>query len=223
MIKIAVATNINFYQKSLSIVIPSLISCGVNPQDIHVFNAGFHEYKCVTDIIGVTHHQLDHNSFENSALIEICEKELYSEYWFLIHDTCRAGPQFKELLYNIPSNKPPKVALTIRPSMSMGSYRYDYLLSVKEKLYALKNKDYSHESMIKWKMWGVQGEDHILWQTDPPAVPYRNMNYYCCQVKDYNNWYDTGTTRRTEYYPSLDLYKNKGNWQIAHDKMNMSL
>jgi hypothetical protein len=61
MIKIAIATNKNFYEKTLPIIIPSLLSAGIEKEDIHVFNAGFYEYK--KEIIdGITYHYLNHNS-----------------------------------------------------------------------------------------------------------------------------------------------------------------
>lgn len=208
MIKIAVATNINFFEKSLPVIIPSLINCGIEKESIHIFNAGYDEYKCEI-IDGITYHFLNHNSYEYSPLIEIVDKEIQSEYWFLIHDTCKVGPKFKELLYNIPESKPVKVALRSKPSMSIGLYNYDYLLSVKEKLLGIKNTNYSRESMMEWKLWGVPNEDYILWMTEPPAVLYNDSSH---SVTDNDNWYGTDTVRRTEYYPSLDIYKNKSNW-----------
>ena len=42
-IKIAIATNKNFYEKTLPIVINSLIMNGIDKNDIFVFNAGFDE------------------------------------------------------------------------------------------------------------------------------------------------------------------------------------
>jgi hypothetical protein len=210
MIKIAITTNKNFFEKSLPILIPTLIDCGINKDDIHVFNAGFDKYsKGIVN--GITYHNLDHNSFEYSALIEICEKEIVSEYWFLIHDTCKVGKKFKELLYNIPEEKPVKMALKINPSMSMGLYSYNYLLENKNKLFHIKNSDYSKESMSKWKIWGVPNEDYIMWKTEPKPKLY-NENEKNWSVVDNYNWYGTDTIRRTEYYPSLDLYKNKSNW-----------
>lgn len=215
-IKIAIATNKNFYETTLPIIIPSLISRGIDPNDIHIFNAGFDEYKYEFKH-GLHYHFLDHNSYEYSGLIEIAERQIESEYWFLIHDTCKVGPRFKKLLYNIPHNRPEKIALKSKPAMSMGTYRYDYLLSVKDKLSSIKNKDYSHESMMKWKIWGVPNEDFILWMTEPRPPIYNNNDKWV--VAKYENWYGTGTIRRTEYYPSLDLYKNKSNWGQTGNNM----
>lgn len=220
VIKIAIATNINFYKHSLPVLIESLINCGIEKDIIHVFNAGFDESK-TESIDGITYHYLTQNSYEYSPLIEIVEKEMESDYWFLIHDTCKVGPRFKELLYNIPDNKPDKLALKKKPAMSMGSYRYDFLLSVKERLLSIKNTDYSHNSLMQWKRWGVPNEDFILWMTGPEPVLYNNNNNW--SIVAYENWYGTNTTRRTEYYESLDLYKNKSNWGQTGDNMVINI
>lgn len=208
-IKIAVATNINFYKLSLPIIIESLLSSGIEKSQIYIFNAGFTEDKR-EEIDGITHYYLSHNSYEYSALIEIVEKQLISEYWFLIHDTCKVGPKFKELLYNIPDSKPEKLALKDSPAMSIGTYRYDYLLSLSDKLISIKNTDYSEGALQRWKRWGVPNEDFILWKSTPQPLIYNNNKNW--NIVAYENWYGTNTTRRTEYYPSLDIYKNKSNW-----------
>ena len=220
MIKIAIATNKNFFDKTLPIILPSLLSVGINKEDIHIFNAGYDEYKMEV-IDGITYHYLNHNSYEYSGLIEISEREIESKYWFLIHDTCKVGSKFKELLYNIPSDNPVKIALKGKPAMSMGLYRYDYLLSLKEKLTSIKNTNYSQDSMMNLKRWGVPNEDYILWMTEPTPLIYNNNDSWT--IVDNNNWYNTGTTRRTEYYPSLDLYKNKSNWGQTGDNMVINI
>jgi hypothetical protein len=209
MIKIAISTNKNFYKLSLPVIIPSLIDAGIESKDIFVFNSGFDKFE-VEVIDNITHYYLDHNSYEYSPLIEICDKELSSEYWFLIHDTCKVGPRFKELLYNIPDNKPKKISLKSAPAMSIGLYSYTYLLTIKDKLLQIKNTDYSENSLRNWKNWGVHNEDYVLWKTPPNPLIYNNNHNW--KIVDYNNWYNTNTIRRTEYYESLDLYKNKSNW-----------
>jgi len=212
-IKIAIASNISFYKLSLPIIIPSLINSGIEPENIHVFIAGLQNYQLrLENKIAI--HELDHNSYEYSPLIEIVEKQLVSDYWFLIHDTCQVGGSFKKLLFNIPTDLPEKLALKSFPSMSIGSYKYNYLLTCKEKLLLIKNKDYSYNSMNYWKQWGVPNEDYILWKTNPQPVIYNNLDSW--SVVDNKNWFGTTTVRRTEYYPSLDIYKNKSNWGQSH-------
>lgn len=215
-IKIAVATNKKFYKHTIPVVTNSLISSGILPRDIHVFNAGYLEYAKEGQG-GFTMHYLAHNSYEYSPLIEIVDKEIKSTYWFLIHDTCAVGPNFKQLLYNIPNHLPEKIALTTKPSMTIGTYRYDYLLSVKDRLMSIRNTDYSQEAMMNWKRWGVPNEDYILWMTEPSPALYGDGSQ--STVVDTGNWYGTDTIRRTEYFPTLDLYKNKSNWGQTGDNM----
>jgi hypothetical protein len=216
-IKFAIASTRNFEQQTIPLVVESLLATGIPPELIHVFSSGYWEYE-YTKTIHYHYHKLEHNSFEYSPLITIVERELESEYWFLLHDTCKVGPNFKSIVYSIPEHKPEKIALKCVPSMSIGSYRYDYLISdvVKAKLMSIKNTDYSEESLMKWKFWGVDAEDFILHKTTPeseyysPELPaFYRENF---PVVDYHNWYNTNTTRRTEYFKSLDLYKNKSNW-----------
>jgi hypothetical protein len=215
-IKIAIASNKNFQEKTIPIILKSLLDNNIKKDDIVVFIAG-HDYTDEDTIDNIKYRYLDFNSFEYSPLIDIVENNLESEYWFLIHDTCKVGNNFKNLLYNIPYNKPQKIALKDSPSMSIGLYSYEYLKSVQNKLLDIKNKDYSNNSINFWKNWGVPNEDYILWKTLPsPEIYNNNLNW---EVLDYKNWYGTDTTRRTEYYYSLDIYKNKSNWGQTFNNM----
>jgi hypothetical protein len=214
-IKIAIASNKNFYKHTIPVIVKSLVQAGIPVEDIHIFNAGFDTYSREA-FNGATIHYLAHNSYEYSPLIEIVDKQIQATYWFLIHDTCQVGPNFKNLLYNIPETLPEKIALTTKPSMTIGTYRYDYLLTVKDKLMLIRNTDYSQESLLDWKRWGVPHEDYILWMTEPAPHVYGDGSQ--CTVVGDINWYGTNTTRRTEYFPTLDLYKNKSNWgQTGHN------
>jgi hypothetical protein len=97
--------------------------------------------------------------------------------------------------------------------MSIGAYKYEYLLTVKDKLMGIRNTDLSVEALKQWKFWGVGAEDYILWQTEPqPAIYNGNDKDGEWELIGYENWFGTDVIRRTEYYPSLDLYKNKSNW-----------
>ena len=81
MIKIGISSNINFYNTSLPILIPSLIESGIDPDNIHAFIGGYTTYSTVTNEDGTHYHFVDHNSLDNTALIEICDKKIPSEYW----------------------------------------------------------------------------------------------------------------------------------------------
>jgi hypothetical protein len=94
-------------------------------------------------------------------------------------------------------------------------------LSIKDKLISIKNTDFSNESLMKWKLWGVPNEDYILWMTEPKPTIYNNKNEW--SITDYENWYGTSTNRRTEYYSSLDIYKNKSNWGQTGNNMIITI
>lgn len=155
------------------------------------------------------------NSFEYTPLIEIVEHNLTSPYWFLLHDTCIAGPAFKQLAYEPPTAFE-KVAMKYSPSMSIGLYRMDYLMRHKDRLTAIKNMDSSPGALQAWKQWGVPNEDYMLWKLqDSPTGLYHpdkhgpdEWNY-----QGHSDVYKTGLPRRIEYFPQLDLFKAKSNWQ----------
>jgi hypothetical protein len=214
-IKIAIASHVDYANKTLPILLNSLISNNIEKENITVFISGYdRQHQKIDD--GIKYRYLDFNSFELSPLIDIVEHELRSEYWFLVHDTCKAGPNFKKLLYNIPENRPVKLAAKDPTSMSIGLYSYEYLLSLKDKILSVKNKDYSEEGLKRCKKWHVLNEDYILWREEPAPYIY-NQNSSEWEVVDDINWYDSDTIRRTEYLHSLDLYKSKSNWGQSTD------
>ena len=69
-IKIAVASNKNFKDKSLPILLPTLLDVGIERDNIHVFIGGYNEYKYEKHH-DIHFYELDHNSYEYSPLIEI--------------------------------------------------------------------------------------------------------------------------------------------------------
>jgi len=212
-INISVNSTKSYSNKTIPIIIPSLIESGVNSKNIYVFEG--QNYK--REIIKFSTHTLvktNHASLDFTGLIDIVENEMESDYWFHIHDTCRVGKNFWKLLNNIPNNYPDKIALwTHYSSMNIGLYKYGYLMKHKNKLIKIKNQDYSSESIQKLKHWTINNEDYILYRTeDSPTLLYNpkliGNGYY---IKEEKSWYD-GTMRRIEYYPHLDLYKSKSNF-----------
>ena len=201
----------SFSDKTLPVIIPSLLQAGIEKSDIYIFEGG-HEERSVNDYNGIVYIKTNHNSLEYTSFIEIVENKLISDYWFYIHDTSVVGSKFKELLYNIPANSPEKIALTNYPSMSMGSYSYDYILSKKDLLLSIKNSDYSKESILKWKSWGVENEDFILFRNNDLDTPVYNPELVNRLVSESENIYGGESERIKEYYPQLDLYKYKSNW-----------
>lgn len=211
-INICVNSTKNFSEKTLPVIIPSLIESGVSPDQIYVFEGG----NEIREVINNETHILiktNHNSMEYTGLIDIVENEMDSDYWFNIHDTCKVGKKFWDLVNRIPKNFPDKISLWRHPSMSIGSYKYEYLLKHKSRLLEIKNQDYSRETLQKWKQWGIHAEDYMLYKlNDSPTIVYNpELNLSSYDLKDEESWYG-GVPRRIEYYPQLDLFKSKSNW-----------
>lgn len=207
-IKIAIASSLGYYKKTLPILLPTLIESGVEKERIHIFISGSHKHnKEVID--GYQYYFVNYNSFEYTPLIYIVENNMENQYWFLLHDTCKVGKNFNKLLHNIPAHLPNTITLKKSPSMSIASYKYSFLKSQEKELLSIKNTDYSEASIQKWKKWGVPNEDFIP-RKDPTRAIYNNWSWHTVSGND--NWYGTKETRKVEYYNSLDLFKSKANW-----------
>ena len=162
---------------------------------------------------------VDHNSFDYTGLITITENRMFnSDYWFLLHDTCKVGPSFLQCVRNFSGN-PDKIALKHFPSMNIGLYSSKYLDRMRIKLIEVKNQDYTMEGLAFWKQWGIDNEDYLLWRNGSEPEIYQGGDRW--NVIDYENWYGTGQVRRTEYYHALDLYKNKGNWGESKPRVSI--
>lgn len=215
-IKICVNSVKSYSEKTLPIIIPSLINSGINREDIYVFEGGYHKRNIIQKN-EYTLIQTDHNSLDYTGLIDIVEYEIESDYWFYIHDTCKVGLNFKKLLYNIPKNFPNKISLTRKNSMNIGSYKHLYLMKHKNKLMELKNQDYSEKKIKKLKEWNVICEDYILHNIMDSETFKYNENISDYITIDEPSWYG-GNKRIIEFYPQLDLYKAKANY---HRSMNV--
>jgi len=214
-IRFCISTCKKFAPHTIPVIIPSLFAAGIKQEEILIVNGG-QTVRANTSYKGVPMLLTQQNSFEYTPLIEIVEHLMESEYWFLLHDTCIAGPLFKALAYKPPVEAPEKVAMKQTPSMSIGLYRHDYLMTHKERLMAIKNLDSSPEALQKWKQWGVPNEDYMLWKLqDVPCHIYHPDKHgpdeWNCQ--GHADPYGTGMQRRIEYFPQLHLAKAKSNWQ----------
>lgn len=201
-----------FSEKTIPVLLNSLLDSGIDPENIFVIEGGYEE-RIITKK-DYTHIQTNQNSLEYTGLIDIVEHELQSDYWFNIHDTCKVGKNFKKLLYNIPDSFPDKLALRDHPSMSIGSYKYEYLLKHRQRLLDIKNTDYSRESLQIWKQKGIEMEDYMLYKLqDSPTFRYNpHISGHDWNIIENEDWYESNIKRRIEYHPTLDLYKSKSNW-----------
>lgn len=211
-----ISTCRKFATHTLPVIVPSLLGSGIAKEHILIVNGGWEDSLALTDYEGVPMLLTPQNSFEYTPLIEIVSNNINSDYWFLLHDTCIAGPSFYTLALSLPVDVPEKVALKGTPSMSIGLYRMDYLMRHKERLLAIKNTNCSPEALQSWKQWGVPNEDYMLWKLDDAPTHVYHPDRHGPDEWNYqghSDVYKTGFARRIEYFPQLDLYKAKSNWQ----------
>ena len=205
-IRFAISSHLDFHTSTLPILVPSLIKCGVPPCDIIVAIAGCRRKRASRKLYGVKCDFVTHNSFDLTGLINVIERGYRSDYWFLMHDTCFAGPDFYNLVRRIPENLPDSVALKREFSMNMGAYSQKYLRRIKAELLSCRNSSLDPASIQKCKQWAVEHEDIFL---HPIRHVYGNDEPV---ITTGVSVYRTGTPRNIEYYRQLDLHKVKANW-----------
>jgi hypothetical protein len=207
-IKIAISSTKNYSNLTLPPLIKSLINSSIDKQDILIVEGG-HNIRSIEKYNGVEYIKTNQNTFDWTALIDIVEYEIKSDFWFLIHDTCLVSNNFKKLLYNInPNDK--KIALRNDASMNIGTYSYTYLLQNKDFLLKEKNTKYDELTLQQVKKRCIQTEDELLRKRGAYSL-YNPLLGDRQTLKDLPSLHKTDITRILEYYPQLDFYKSKAN------------
>jgi hypothetical protein len=156
---------------------------------------------------GINVYQTDHNSIDFTGLISVLDLNLYSDYWFLLHDTCEVGKNFYKKInsFNYESDTISMSNCKYGSSMNMGAYKMEYLYSIKEKIFQFKNKNYSEESVKNLKRVQMFNENVFLINTDY----YFNDKMWI--DGGLQNIYNTDVLRQIETYPDIELMKYKSN------------
>lgn len=220
MVKICISTCKQYQDKTIPILVPQLLENGIRSEDIHVVSGGYLRREPIINKWNISYYEANHNSFDITALIDVVTCNIEADNWLLLHDTCTVGSKFKEKLYNFNSDSK-CTALTWFPSMSIGNYKYSYLQEQKDLIISGRNIDYTQEGLRKAKIWALDHEDFLMWKSSISSV----VNCYAKPGEQFRvniqsdiDQYKTGTPRITEYFPQLDLYKIKANWdQRPHE------
>jgi len=159
-----------------------------------------------------------HNSIDFTGLIALVELEdderLHSDWYFYVHETCQVGPTFFEKIHNLLSNQIAKniAVSTVSfpfPSMNIGWYRRDYVLSSRHKLLDMKNLSMSREEAHRFKALNVRCEDMLFKSNSKKCHAFVDPDKVVSEATDV---YGTGVPRITELYRSIDMIKYKANW-----------
>jgi hypothetical protein len=204
--KFAISSVNTFSDKTLPVIVPSLLQ-SIDAKEIVIFEGG-HRERSIEDYDGITYIKVAHNSFDYTALIDIVENELESDYWFLLHDTCVSGPNFGRLVKNIPENQPDVICmLGSNPgTMNICSYKYEYLLKNKDFILSLKNTDY--EDLDSAKRRATEAENTL--QEGCSIYPAGQPSIHRDRVPSI--YAENGVRRNERYFGNLDLFKYQANY-----------
>lgn len=187
--KFIISSYISSYKNTLPKIIDSLKRNNI-PNDNIISIVGGCDNKSREENIIFT----NHNSFDHTGIIEIIESKLESKYWFALHDTCEAGPNFYQ---NITKHKitKPYIALTEMAWMNMGLFSNQYIQNNKDYILSLKNCS---------KIRAILSE-RVYSRLDDYSWFGLQKDYQ--RIRDCKNIYNDEKKRDVLYFPFLDLYK----------------
>ena len=210
MINFAISSNVDFYKKTIPVIVPSLLRQGYKPENIWVFigdeNKNFgrvnHVRACVYNV--------PIRAFEFTAAIGIMDYFPDPDrYWFLMHDTCVAGPNFRALLES-KIKQDEVTALNSDGLNNMGLCCTSYLLSHKSKLESYRG--YSVDKLLELKRKTISEEGWLFRGSPSNLCTRHRMELDVPTVEIYGT-----ENRKLEYWEEIDLYKYKSNYVALED------
>jgi hypothetical protein len=179
--------------------------------------------------LGINIVPVPYNSFDLTGLIYVAEnsEKFLDSHYFLLHDTCLVGPNFKKLAENIQLNDPIKT-LRADIAMNIGMYSLQTLVENRSNLDKLKYYPKNKEDLQRIKQIFVINEDIIFklyeeycYKNSYTGVDSNTMTITMLKdrfkkdvYQDYFNALENSTIQRQMGYSSLlDFYKFQANWQ----------
>jgi len=157
----------------------------------------------------ITYIKCNHNSIDFTGLITLAElfSENIDEYYLYLHDTCKVGENFYKKIKSIALTNIVSIRINRGPSMNIGIYSQKIINDFKD--FLMKNKNTDENKLMSFKKNAILLEDYIFKNDKKNIVldNYRGRN-----ITSPTDYYNTKTMRIVEYYPNLDLYKIKANW-----------
>jgi hypothetical protein len=202
-IQYIVSSNVNYYEKTLPIIIGSLKNANVENILIYI---GGSETDFETTYDGIYCKFVTHNSFDYTGIIEFVNNPNDCDYVFLLHDTCEVDTDFKNKVENFDINKDIVYVTNLHVGQcNFAMIRYNLVINNKHYFNTLKNCN---------KEMAIQHEGHLIRMT---------LNKTCYPNEDTIFSYETpyfGNTRQVEYFKHIGLKKYKANWGQTQDNKN---
>jgi hypothetical protein len=215
MCKIVINSNARFSSVTLPPLLKSLKSAGFRKSEILIMIGGYTSRR--ESITRPKRFKLPFDAIDFTSFIELSERDIQSDYCFVMHDTSKVGKNFKEIISSVEPRDLDAIPLRKLPSMNIGLYRTAFIRQKCSDLTKLKNSDYTEEGMHAMKVWGVENEDFLSWgQDDLSITSYADLlsdprDGVPIVMGEYD-YYTNNVKRRIEYYEYLDFYKVKANW-----------
>jgi hypothetical protein len=180
------------------------------------------EKRVVFDENNIKIVETDNNSIDYTAMITLLEQPeiLTTDWFFYIHDTVQFGSQFfnrlnhimKGVIEKCKTTKITTVSFNF-PSSNNGIYHKYVINRLKPAILKFKNTDNS--ILQELKSLFVATEDAIFRMNMQEHVFFPTAIDVGWQ-RPRPDFYNTGKTRLTEYYPDLDIWKFKATFGLAY-------
>jgi hypothetical protein len=202
MIQIAITSHKSNYVKCAIPLVKSFLNSGIELNKISVFVGGFNNKSSNVDLCRI--YKTDHNSYDHTAIIEIIENNLESDYWFILHDTCIADDNFKNYYkkhgYDL-------VTITKAGWWNMGLYSWDFIQRNKDYFISLKNCTKS-QAILSERFSNRLTENLSYYVEEKDIIEKKPSDIYNDSVLRKGMYFkDLGLTKYQSYYPNSKLLK----------------
>jgi hypothetical protein len=191
-IKFAISSHVSIQHKTLPVLLKSLEEANIPPEDILVVVGGAARQDIKRNH-GILYSYVTHNSFDHNPHIDILEKGWGGDWWFIMHDTTKAGPNFKEKLLKF-GPRAEHVAALKDGWLNIGLFSKKSLNEMSD--YILKLKDCNKMQAILSEQLYARMTDYAFYD----RVDQMNFPYY-------GDVYGDNVQRQVMYFETIDLYK----------------
>jgi hypothetical protein len=190
--RFVISSHVSSVSRCASKLVNSLLKCGIDARDILVVVGGSEAaFKDVRQ--GVEYAYVMHNSYDHTGLIYLTESEQDHPWWWAMHDTTEAGPEFYQKILAF-GPKRPHVAVGGEGWLNMGLFSLSFLQEARHYVLSLKNCS---------KLRAILSER--VYSNLTRSASYAPKDGFT--FLDHRDVYGDGVIRRVIYYPALDLYK----------------
>jgi len=203
-IKYIISSHKNYYSTTIGKLLHSLIQAKIPKSDIFVAVGG-QDNNDFYDLNWIEHKNVTTNSFDLTSLIECVKHDLFPEYdyFFLLHDTCEVGENFKDKIENrIDENTITKALFATYPSSNIGLYKRDYIIDFIQ--HKIPNINIENQS----KDFYVKHEDAFFVDKTKNAFSLLPI------IEAYKYIYSDNVKREINVCPEIELIKYKANWFV---------